>query len=149
MKKQPNGKYIETLKHGNVWLGKRRDNGIWYIRCPVPNSTKVIFRSTRVTEKRSALKDADLLHSQVLNKRYGVADGTIPLKQLIDKFIEAKDGRVKHKSLQRLVSSINAFMAWLATSHPDVKLARHLTNEITREFQKCGRRREDVVNVAA
>lgn len=135
MNKKPDGKYSESAKFGRVWLGKMRSSGVWYIRCHVPNSTKVIFRSTGVTQKTAALKEAILLDSQLLNKKYGVADGSVPIATLFEKFIEAKGGRVKTKTLERLKTTISSFRQWLNIQHPDCRLARNLTPDIIRRFQ--------------
>lgn len=143
MKKKENGKYIETHTHGRVWMGKRRDSGIWYLRCPVPNSPKPVFKSTGLQTKRDAIKAAEFLNQQVLNKKYGVADGTITIELLFEKFLSSKQDKVKPKTHRRLVSTINVFNKWLTTTHLEVRLAKHITSAILEEFQKA-RKSEDI-----
>jgi integrase len=92
-------------------------------------------RSAGTTLKRDAIRQADIINAQLLNQKYGIADGAIAVDSLFDKFIQAKDGRVKIKTLDRLKTTITSFKTWLADHHPDLRLAKHLTPEVIREFQ--------------
>ncbi|MEI6809203.1 MAG: site-specific integrase [bacterium] len=135
MKKRRNGKYSDTLSLGRVWLGKRRDSGVWYVRCPVPHRPTPIFQSLGTSQKKDAIREAELLNQQVMNRKYSVADGTIPLKLLLEKYLSAKTGRIKIKSFKRVQTTVTSFTGWLDNTYPDVKFAKHLTAEIIREFQ--------------
>ena len=135
MKKKLDGKYSDTLNCGRVWIGKRRDSGVWYVRCRVPDSPTPIFKSLGTTQKKDAVNEAELLKQQVMNRKYGIADGTIPVKLLFEKYFTAKSGRIKTKSFKRMMTTQVQFTAWLENTHPDVRLAKHLTPEIVRDFQ--------------
>jgi len=136
MRKQPHGKYSETFSYGRIWLGKRRDSGIWYIRCPVPNRANPIFQSLGTTLKKDAIKEAELLYQQVVSLKYGIADDTIPLTLLIEKYFKAKEGRIKLNSTDRVKTSQVRFIEWLKETHPEVVLVKHLSYEIAREYQQ-------------
>jgi len=128
-------KYTETCRHGRIWLGKRADNEMWYFKITLPNG-KVRERSTCTASKRDALREVDFLNRQLVNQKYGVADGTVEVSKLFQKFLSAKEGRIKPSSLTRLKTSINAFRKWLSDSCPEIRLAKHITPEAMRAFQQ-------------
>ncbi len=130
-----NTKYSETFRRGRIWLGKRIDTGVWYLKYKVPSTGQIRERSASTVVKRDAIHEADLLADQLVNQKYGVADGSIPVSILIEKFIKAKTGRVKDKTLSRLKTTISSFSQWLAEYHPDIRFARNVTSEIIRHFQ--------------
>jgi integrase len=130
-----NTKYSETFRHGRVWLGKRADTGVWYLKYKIPSTGQNRERSAATTVKRDAIHEADLLADQLVNQKYGVADGSIQLKTMFDKFVIAKAGRVKTKTLERLKTTISSFQQWISGHQSSIRLARHLNPEIIRQFQ--------------
>lgn len=131
-----NHKYSKTARFGRVWLGKRADSGVWYLKYRIPKTGKPLERSAGTTSEKEAFREAEIISSQLTNQKIGVADGTIPLTRLQEKYLDAKNGRIKVKSFKRVQTSIVTFMEWLANTHPEVKLTRHLAPETVREFQK-------------
>ena len=129
-------KYSVTLKQGRVWLGKRCDSGVWYLKYKLPMTGQYRERSTGSTSKTEAIREAEIISGQLLNQTLGVADGTIPLKQLMEKYFKAKEGRIKVKSFKRVKTSMATFMPWLDSAHLGIEQARHLTPEIVREYQQ-------------
>ena len=127
-------KYAESVRYGRIRLVRRRDNGYWYAKYRLQDSPRVEV-SLHTTWRKDAEKQADYLNAQILNKTIGIADGTIPVDLLFSKFMEAKDGRVKPKTLKRLQTTVASFRQWQETKHPELRLARQLTPEIVRQFQ--------------
>ncbi|MBN1669494.1 MAG: site-specific integrase [Kiritimatiellae bacterium] len=127
-------KYSVTYRHGRIRLCKRRATGIWYAKFKLPTG-EYRERSLGTTSKKDALRDAEHLSATLLNGKYGVADGSIALKALIGRFLAAKRGRVKVKTLERLQTTINAFTKWLGARRPAVAVARQVTPDTIRAFQ--------------
>jgi integrase len=127
-------KYSQTSRHGHIWLGKRANSGIWYLKYKLPTG-KYRERSTGTTSKKEALREADVVSGQLLNQKLGTADGTVPLDTMVEKYFKAKEGRIKVKSFKRVETSWASFKAWLNSAHPEVLLVRQLTSDIVREYQ--------------
>lgn len=128
-------KFSESYRYGQLRLRKRAASGIWQAVYKHPRSGEVKEQSFGTPLKKEAEKMAAILSAQLTNGKMGVADGTIPLSLLIEKYFAAKNGRVKAKSYKRVMTTQTRFSAWLGTAHPEVRLARHLTTEIVREYQ--------------
>lgn len=128
-------KYSDSDRFGRVWLGKRADSEIWYLKYRLPQTGKTRERSTGTTSKKDALRLADITNGQLFNQRMGTADGTTQIDSLFQQFIDAKTGRVKPKTVKRLETTIASFKTWLASHHPECIQARHLTANIVRQFQ--------------
>ncbi len=128
-------KFSESLRYGQLRLRKRADSGIWQAVYKHPRTGKVREQSFGTPLKKEAEKMAANLSAQLTNGKMGLADGTIPLVLLVGNYFTAKRGRIKIKSFKRLMTTQVRFSAWLEQTHPDVRLAKHLTTEIVREFQ--------------
>lgn len=129
------GKFIESFRYGQLRLCKRVGSGIWQAVYTHPRSGKVVQKSLGTTLKKEAERQASFLSTQLTNGKVGVADGTVPLALLFEKYFAAKDGRIKTKSYKRVMTTLARFRAWLEETHRDVRLAKHLTTEIAREYQ--------------
>lgn len=130
------GRFSRTFHHGWILLCKRRDSGVWYARFRVPTTGVYRERSLGTRVRRDAQKAADVLSAQIVNGKYGIADGTIPVRELIARFLDAKQGRVKPKTHARLVVTINAFTSWLDANKPHAVRTRHITPADIRQFQQ-------------
>lgn len=128
-------KFSESYRYGQLRLRKRADSGIWQAVYRHPRSGKVREQSFGTPSKREAEKMAANLSAQLTNGKMGVADGTIPLTLLVEKYFAAKHGRIKTKSFKRVKTTQARFTAWLERTHPDVRLVKHITPEIVREYQ--------------
>jgi len=128
-------KFSETLRHGHLWLGKRRESGIWYVKYRHPQDGTYKLRSLRTTLKKEAIRQADHLSAQITNRQIGVSDGTVPITEVFRLFLEAKTGRLKDEAVKRVTSSMHMFERWLAATRPNVRLMRHITPTLIREFQ--------------
>lgn len=136
-----NKKYSSTLRHGHVWLGKRSDSGIWYIKYQNPrkatpsNPHPYQERSLGTTIRNDAIKRADQINIQILNREMGVADGTIPIRKLFESFETAKVHHLRPEGMKRLRSSKNVFLRWLDKYHPEVTKAKDVDMHLVRDFQ--------------
>jgi hypothetical protein len=130
-----NKKYSESLRRGRVWLGKRKDSGFWYLKYNLPSNGKPRERSAGTALKKDALREAEIINSQLLNQKYKIADDSIQIDVLFEKFIIAKSDRVKEKTLSRLKTTISSFKGWLLQHHPDCHVVRYLSSDIVRQFQ--------------
>lgn len=128
-------KYTESVRYGRIRLMKREDNGYWYAKYRLPDSPKWIEKSLHTALRRDAEKHADVLNSQIINRSLGVADGTIPVTMLLDKFFGAMRGHLNYESEKRFMSSRHMFERWIAEFHPEVKLVKHLHPSLVREYQ--------------
>ena len=129
-------KFSETFKYGRVRLRKRCDSGTWYGVYTHPRSGEVVERTLGTNLKKEAIARADDWSAQLTNGTMSVADGSFALSRLIEDYFDAKDGRIKAKSHKRLFTTKVRFMAWLVATHPEVRLVKHLTPGIVRDFQK-------------
>lgn len=126
---------IVPLKHGRVRLLKRADNGFWYAKYRLPDSSKWVEKSLRSSLLKDAETFADHLHTQIVNKTLGIADGSAPIATLFEKYFTAQTGHIADESVKRFMSSRHNLEKWLEEFHPDIKLVKHLKPSIVRDFQ--------------
>jgi len=131
-----NRKYSDTVRYGQVWLGKRADSGVWYAQFRHPLKGTYTLRSLGTTLKKEAIKKADHLSAQLTNREIGRADGMLPLDVMFDEFLKAKESHLKFEAAKRVRSSINVFQRWLAANHPSVQRVKQVTPAIIRGFQR-------------
>lgn len=129
-------KFSETFKHGRIRMCKRADSGIWYAVFKHPLTGKYPERSTGTTRKKEAVEEAEELLDQIRNHRFGIADGSIPLRTLFEKFLEEATDHLKAKSAKRLRATITMFQDWLQESNLPVGKTSEVTPEIVRKFQR-------------
>ena len=134
-------KYCESYKYGQLRLMKRKDSGIWYVKYKDPLRSRQTVRispyrtkSLNSTLKRDAEKQADHLNAQLLNDSMGLADGSIPLLTLFDKFMKSKSSYTP-EGKKRMQSSIKVFSDWLSNIHQSKSTAGELTVDLVRQFQ--------------
>lgn len=143
-------RFSHTFRHGHLRLRKYCSSGIWQAKYRHPVTNLYVESSLGTTEKSDAIRYADDLNRQIVNRTLGVADGKILIKDLFRRFFAAKDMHLKFESQKRIRSAYHNLTRWLETSHPLVLEARQLTGEIIREFQahrvELGRSRRTVDN---
>lgn len=127
-------KFSQTLKSGRVRLRKRADSGIWYA-C-YQTSGKWKERSLGTTSKKEAIKEAELISSQLLDKKYRIADGSVPVDYLFNKFFLAKKHHSKKETTKKFQTAIGHFKRWAQEEAPNIKNVSHVTPSIVRELQK-------------
>ena len=138
-------KFSESCKHGHLRLRKSASSGIWQVRyrdiVSDPSGQRCIggYRYNEVslgtTIKKEAIRHAELLNTQIANHTMGVADGTIPLTTMCERFFEAKKLHFRAEGMKRLQSSKNNFERWIAVAHPEIRKAGDVTMQVVREFQ--------------
>jgi integrase len=92
-------------------------------------------RTLGTTLKKEALTQAVQWSAQLTNKKAGVADGTAPIRILFEEYVRAIKGRKAGETLKRIASSRHMLERWLGETHPEVRLVKHITPSIVREFQ--------------
>lgn len=127
-------KFSETYRYGKLRLGKRLESGVWVATFNHPDKGRT-QQSLGTTIKRDAERVADKWSAQLTNNQFSIADGSLPLKTLYTKFFEAKEGRRSEKAVARIRSSVRMFSEWLENTRPNVRLIKHLSKEMVREFQ--------------
>lgn len=128
-------KYDRSIKYGRVRLLRRADNGFWYAKYRLPDSSKWVEKSLRTNREKDAEKMADFLNVQLVNKSIGIADGTFPIDTLFEKYFVAMKGHIHPESIKRFSSTRHILERWLAQNCPSIKMVRQLTVDIVREFQ--------------
>ncbi len=136
VKQKGNRKYSESLRHGHVRLGKRRDSGIWYATYRVSATGERRQRSCGTTLKREAIAQAEVLSTKLQNQKNGVADGSVPLDRLYQLYFEAKMLVVKKSTLRRVRASVTSFSNWVKSGKQRIQKARDVTPQRIREFQR-------------
>jgi len=129
-------KYTDSYRYGKVRLRKAIDSGIWQAKYLF--NGKWTERSTGTSLKRDAERYVDELTTQLMSQALKVADGSIPIQKLFDKFLAAKmlvRGRTKPKTPARLKSTVTNFNEWLQEKNVRVQRAKDLTPDLLRQFQ--------------
>jgi integrase len=128
-------KFSDSFRFGQLRLRKRADSGIWYAVYKHPRTGKMVERTFGTNLKKEALTQAGQWSAQLTNKKAGVADGTAPITLLFEEYAKAIKGRKASETLKRIASSRHMLERWIVEHHPEIRLARHLTPSIVREFQ--------------
>ena len=128
-------KFSETSRYGQLRLRKRIDSGVWYAFYKHPRTGKIVERTLGTTLKKEALTQAIQWSAQLTNKRAGIADGTVPIKMLFAEYSKAIKGRKADETLKRLASSQHMLERWIEEHHPEIKLVKHFSPSIVRDFQ--------------
>ena len=105
--------------------------------------------SLGTTLKKDAERMAIEYSSQLTNKKMGIADSTAPIKILFEEYFRAVKGRNASETLKRIASSRHMFERWLEQFHPEVRLVKHLTPAIIRQFQDYRVQVQDVARRTA
>lgn len=128
-------RFTETFKYGRVMLRKYKSNGIWQARFYVANLHKYNEKSTGTTSKKDAQEYVDkFLTPKLNNQTFGIADGTIPLTELFDKFVESKSKVYRDKGVRRMRSTMKMFLEWLTTEKKNILKSCDVTPNIIDDY---------------
>lgn len=129
-------KFGDSYRFGKIRMRKNAENGIWQMKFREPRTGNWMERSTGTTLKREAEDIAGETSRRLIDQTYGNVRGTIPLADLFQKFLEAKQLSLKPRSRTRLGSTITNFNEWISEVSVKIIQAQDVTPERVREFQK-------------